>query len=164
MSYLTETYNQVDTVVYDFDTESQLPFVSRRLGRPSRVNVFYSDVNANFTRNKSDLIVYEETTINLQINNVLSTPIGSDEFEPEFGSLLPFRLQDTISNRLTGMLRNDTIEALRRWLSDRITLDLSRSSVRVMNDNPDYEGYIIDISFRVNRNSAVRQYSVAMVR
>lgn len=164
MSFLTETYNQSDVVVYGFDTDSQLPFVKRRLGRPTLVNVFYSDVNSGFRQNKDDLIVTDDRAIDLQINNILSTPLRSDEFEPEFGSMLPYRLQDLIQSRTAYLLRNDTIEALRKWMGRHISLDLTKSSVRVIDDNPDYEGYLIDIRYQINKTGVVHQYSMAFVR
>lgn len=164
MSYLTETYDQSDRIVFEFTQDGQLPFVKRNLGKTAKQNIYYSDVNSRFKLDDQALIVYDSRAINRQIDNILSTPLGSDDFEPEFGSMLPFRLFDPITPMVSFLLRSDTIDAVGRWLGSKITMDTLNSSVDILNDDPDYEGYLVNMRYMVNKTRAIATYSMAFVR
>lgn len=164
MSYLTETYDQSDRIEFSLNDTSQLPYVKRYLGKAQHVNVYYSDLNSRFGIDDQPLIVQDYRAINRQFDIILSTPLGSEEFEPDFGSMLPFRLFDPITPISSYLIRNDTIDALNKWLGSKITLDLATSSVEIINDNPDYEGYVVNMIYTINRTRAAATYSMAFVR
>lgn len=164
MSFLTTTYDQSDAIVYERTEESDLPYVTRRMKRPYKQSIYYSDVNSSFRRDDQPLIVIDSHAINRQMNNVLSTPLGSDWFEPTFGSLLPYRLFDPITPMMAFLLRNDTIDALSKWMSSKILVDTVNSKVNPYNDDADYEGYLIDMRYQILKTGVIATYSMAFLR
>lgn len=164
MSYITEAYDKSDAIIFDQSDSSQLPFVSRRLGRAQLLDIYFMDVNSTFRQDNKELIIYDQDAINRQITTILSTPLRSEDFEPTFGSLLPYRLFDPIGNITAYLLRSDTIDAIGTWMKGRITMNMAQTDVSIINDNPDYEGYIITMPYRINRTNSVVTYSMAYLR
>lgn len=82
---------------------------------------FARDVNALYGVSGA-LLVDDDQAVQLQMLNILGTPTGTEDFEPNYGSLLPFHLFEPITDTQAFLIEQDTITALRVWMFDRITL------------------------------------------
>lgn len=161
---MASKFDQTNTLVFSKSQTSETPFRSSHLEAAQKFPIYYSDLNSMFGQDGKQLLVYDEVAVNRQISNILSTPLGSDDFEPTFGSLLPFRMFDPITPRMAWILRNDSIEAVRKWMGDRIELDSANANVTLVNGEVDGEGYIIDMPYTIKRSKIVGRYTTALVR
>lgn len=152
--------NSLDEVISDTG-EALLTSVVQTA--PKLTAYHYRDINSNYTTGANDLIVYEEEAVNQQITNLLSTLLGSDHFEPTHGSLLEFRLWETISPKNAFLLRGDTIDAVGTWLSDRVEVIVSATRVSPV-FGVEGEGYTIDMPYFIKRIRQVGNYSAFLRR
>lgn len=123
---------------------------------------FFIDVNSSFGESNDELVI-EDAAIKKQIINILSTPLSSDDFEPEYGSNLPFRLLDPVLPSTAWMIENDTIESVNRWMAKRISLARGDCYVQPLDvGQGDIEGYYIRLKYSILRTRAVTtwQFSV----
>lgn len=129
-----------------------------------KLDIYYIDINTNYRVNQKGLIIYDEDVVKNQIANILATPIGSDAFEPTYGSNLPYRIQDPITDTTSFLIYNDTIAAISKWLGDRITVMTSQSYVRPLNGEIDSEGYEIRLIYYMNKTRAIAEFSSFLLR
>ena len=113
----------------DVISESNLPYdqsgLTKRTRQPSAIDTFefyYSDINSGIETNNLPFLLYDNAAIFVQIGNVLETAIGSDPFEPEFGSELPLLINEQMSSKTAWRLETATFRALNRWMADRLTV------------------------------------------
>lgn len=71
------------------------------------------DVNICWKNPDSSILIYNSDATKQKIVNILSTLVGEEHFEPEWGSLLPLRLWEPSQQSLTLLLKRDIIDALR---------------------------------------------------
>ena len=90
------------------------------------------------------MLVDNNDAITNHIKNLLSTPTGTEEFEPTYGSLLPYRIMDPINIYSAFNIETDTIIALITWMSDRIQVVLSHSLVVPLES---MDGYLVQIAY-----------------
>lgn len=151
---------------YTASPVSDIPIVEGGLSGGRKLDIYYVDINTAFKRNLKGLILYDEDVVKGEIANILSTPLGSDHFEPTYGSNVPYRLMDPINNVTSWLLENDTISALNKWLQEPgvISMQLSNSYVIPINNNPDSEGYEIKFTYRVNKTKVISQFHSFLLR
>ena len=146
---------------------SDLPFEPGGLNIPRKIDIYYIDINVSFRyQDLQGLIVYDEDVVKRMVANILATPIGSDHFEPTFGSNIPYRLMDPISDKTSWLLYQDSIGALNTWLEERriITLHKPACYVRPIDNNPDLEGYEIQMTYTIIKSSVVAQFNSFLLR
>lgn len=143
---------------------SETPFRASHLETAQTRPIYFSDVNGTYGQDTKGILVYDQDAVDRQINNILSTPLGSDDFEPTFGSLIAFRIMDNITSSTAWIIRNDTVEAVRKWMGDHIEINFPNTSVRVIDDEIDAEGYIIDMPYVLRYSRVLGHYTTAIVR
>lgn len=143
---------------------SDIPIIPGGLAIVQKLDVYYIDVNATYSLDRKGLIVYDEDVIKRMIANIMSTPLGSEHFEPTYGSNVPYRLMDPISNSTSFLLFNDTIGALKRWMKGLISVNIQSSYIRPVDDNPDSEAYEIRLYYSVLKAKVIGQYNAFLVR
>lgn len=74
------------------------------------------DINLQYSRSRGEFIVYDNKAVQLMIANVLFTIPGERVFEPEFGSNLPFLLQEPMNEITAWKIENESYIALQRWI------------------------------------------------
>jgi phage baseplate assembly protein W len=118
----------------------------------------YQDINGMFGVNSHDLVVTEARAINIQIRNVLLTPIGSEPFEPEFGSRVPFLLWDPLNAMTAWRLESQTYVALERWMPH---LQVVRRLTKVIANNSEM-AFDFQIAWLLPSNSISDTYLVRL--
>lgn len=135
------------------------------IGELPKGRLFFVDVNSGYGQGNSVELVTEDKAIKSQIANILSTPIGSEPFEPEYGSLLPWRLFEPINQVTSWHIENDTIVAVGRWMGSRITVSRRDCLVRPIFDDPSgNEGYYIMLRYQINATKIVYEWNFSIYR
>lgn len=101
-----------------------------------------------------EIVEYDSLAVAGQIEMVIGTPIGSEEFEPTFGCDVVSRLFDSITQANLNSMELEILDALRKWLSQRLDF----LSVNCNRDGDKGEVYVM-IAYRV-RISGKEQYYV----
>lgn len=96
----------------------------------------YSDINQSSTTSKP--LQYGLNSIVQSIQNIISTPIGSRFFEPEFGSRIPEMLFEIQDDTTEIMIINEAYASIQRW-EPRVQIDFANSSVTADYDHHTYE-------------------------
>lgn len=152
---------------YTAHPNSDLPIVPGGLNLPRKLDVFYIDVNRTFQyQDQKGLIVYDDDVVKRMVGNILSTPLGSDHFEPTFGSNLPYRLQDSITDKTAWLIYIDTIQALGIWLENQNVIALHKPAcyVRPAYNNPDMEAYEIKMTYTILKTTVVSSFNSFLIR
>lgn len=119
---------------------------------PAKIKFRDVDCDYGLNRAHSALLIDNNLAITNHIKNLLSTPIGTEDFEPGYGSNLPYRIMDPINIYSAFHIETDIIVALITWMSDRIRVILSDSYVIPLESD---DGYLIQITYvNVNDSSA----------
>ena len=126
-------------------------------------NIYFVDINTEFDTQNPTLL-YEDSAIRSQIKNILSTPIGTEDFEPEYGSNLPFRLFEPITPVTSWLIENDTLIAVNRWMAGRISLSRNDCSVQPLEFNQGLDGYYIRMRYRNVRTNVVTTWQFSVYR
>ena len=121
--------------------------------------VRFRDLNPDYSQDSLPIIIEEETAIKARIRLVLSTLIGSDDFLPTFGSNLPLRLYEPITDNTAYLLELDTFIALSDWI-DEIVIGANTTFIPLSNE----EGYRIDIPFIIKTSGKQVLYSFDVLR
>ncbi len=121
---------------------------------------FARDVNALY-RVSGNILVDNEAAIQLQILNILGTPIGTEDFEPLYGSNLPLRLFEPITDTMAFLISNDTIDALRSWMFDRIRLIYPGTEVVPYKEE---DCYIVNIKYEIIASQHVSDFGFKLLR
>lgn len=121
---------------------------------------FARDVNSMFGI-KGPLLVDNEEAVNLQILNILGTPIGSEDFEPTYGSNLPFRLFENITDTMAFLIEQDTITALRTWMYNRIRLIQPGTEVVPYIEE---DCYIVNIRYQIVSTQHISDFGFKLLR
>lgn len=95
--------------------------------------IFYQDINTNFLINRNGLDLKNIETINNQIYNIITTPIGTRPFEPTFGSRVPDMLFEPIDAKTAWLIETALFSAIEKWLYTKIRLIHKETIV-----SPDY--------------------------
>lgn len=146
--------------------DSENPIVPGGLNMPRKLDIYYIDINCNYLKDLKGLIIYDEDVVKVEVANILATPLRSDHFEPTFGSNIPYRLQDPISDKTSWLLTNDSIEALTFWLEERGVIRLQKNLcyVRPALNMPDMEAYEIKMVYTILKNSVVATFNSFLIR
>lgn len=128
--------------------------------------VYFLDVNARLGEDSSDPLVAEDEAIKGQIRNILSTPLGSEPFEPEYGSMWPYRLFEPVTAFNAWNLENDTIVAVNRWMKGLIQLARQNCFVEQLPENgpQGVDGYYVRLTYTIMRTNAVASYTASIYR
>ena len=118
--------------------------------KPAKIVVF-RDLNPDFTLISGENATVEEDNVyKKQIRHLLSTPVGSEDFEPTYGSNVPYRLHEPICDLTAYLLETDTIIAFSRWLRNKVIL----VNPRII-PYPENDMYVAMLPFRKVNNPAV---------
>lgn len=128
--------------------------------RTLRHDAYYRDIN-NQWNVSINAIVEDEMAVKRQIDNLLGTPIGTEFFEPTYGSNLPFRIMDPINEMTAYIIETDTFLAIWTWMRDRVTLDYSRSKIYPIEEA---DGYVVDLVYYVIKSSKMVTYKFEVLR
>jgi len=96
-----------------------------------------------FGKNTYPELVYDEDAIRGSIFNILTTPIGSRAFVPEYGSRLYSFIQKPIDNISTQQIFVFLVQAIQRW-EPRVELIQSGSFVEKTED-----GFFISLQYYI---------------
>jgi phage baseplate assembly protein W len=155
-------FSQSTNTNYDLSVLGEnLPKNYKPTGFFSKAPTFYSDINTNYMQNSSVLILSGKSAIDNKISNILTTPLGSDPFEPLFGSLLPFRLHDHINSVTAELIKQDSIDALDRWMFNTITVYRNQANVTPLSSE---EGYHIYIPFSYEDIGTIQNFEAKVYR
>lgn len=122
-------------------------------------NPFSIDINPDYTLDTNQLLVTGEIARRKQMMNILGTPIGSEDFEPLYGSNLPYRLFEPINDINAQFITLDTIVALDTWMRGSIRI-LAQGTDVIPTDSED--GYLVNINFEITetRVTTAEQFEV----
>lgn len=135
--------------------------VSRVNARPVPANVRFRDVNPDYTLNTHPLLTSEQISVRHQIKNVLTTPLNSEEYEPSYGSYVPFRVMDPINAKSAYLLETDVLNALTVWLRDRIVVSVNLLKAIPLDGE---DGYRINIPYASLVSGAVDLFEFEVLR
>lgn len=120
----------------------------------------YSDLNQ--TAPSSKPLYYGLESIIQSINNIISTPIGSRFFQPEFGSRIPDLLFEIQDDATEMMIINEAYASIQKW-EPRVRVDFGNSSVKA---NYDDHSYDVTIAFHVRgmegRDDSMQYYTTTL--
>lgn len=80
----------------------------------STINV-YSDVNIAVNMSSTDELIFDESSIQMSVARILSTPVGSRVFRRDFGSSLKGLLFQPMDSVTVEMIRSEINRAISRW-------------------------------------------------
>lgn len=123
----------------------------------------FIDLNNDYGESSTELRLVGKDTIKAQIRNILSTPLGSEAFEPEYGSLLPFRLFEPLTEFTAWQIENDTVSAVTRWMASRINVHRSQCSAQAF-EREDASGYYIKLVYSEIETGEVVTYGFFVSR
>lgn len=83
---------------------------------------YFSDASPQVGRGPttSSLVEYDANAVAGQIEMVIGTLIGTEEFEPTFGCDVLRRLFDNLTQANMSAMELEILDALRKWLSARL--------------------------------------------
>src|ERR1700751_6163492 len=90
----------------------------------------YIDANTLVGENNLPDLVPDVLAINNSLYNLLSCPLGSRLFQPEYGSRLWQLLFEPVDAQTATEIRSSFIQSIERW-EPRIILDRGRTAVQV---------------------------------
>ena len=88
------------------------------------------DINAFYGVGSSAILATDLTAIDGEIYNLLTTVVGSDEFEPEFGARFLTRVFDPTDATTAGVIKFDVYLAVKRWIPG-VVVDIDRTAVTI---------------------------------
>lgn len=105
----------------------------------------YMDLNRNFGQSGAADLLFDKAAIEQSLFNIFRTHVGEAGpiFLPDFGSNLPYLLQEPLDNITAFSVKAATVQAAQRW-ETRIDVDVGQSAVAT-----DYElpGYIVRLVY-----------------
>ena len=107
--------------------------------------IYRKDLNGNWTQDEKRLLVMENDAIKQKIQNVLYVLVGEEPFEPTFGSLVPYRLFEGVTDRIAFLLEGDTIGAVGTFMRDEVEVNHAQCAIEALSDD---EGYQITLVYR----------------
>jgi phage baseplate assembly protein W len=115
-------------------------------------DIFAYDMAKN---SQTDGELLNEDAINVSIENILMTNRGERVFLPDFGSILPLVIFETINQTNGELILDDMIESIKKW-ETRITIleDKVKLDVRI-NEN----ALLISIPYKIDRNGLVGTFN-----
>ena len=119
----------------------------------------YVDVNTLFEVNALPELLYDIDAINNSLYNLFYTTIGTRPFLREYGSYLPFYLQQPQTEDTADSIYSSLAQSIRRW-EPRITLNQQASSVTLINNSLGITtGYFLDFYYTLNNVNIAGQFS-----
>lgn len=112
---------------------------------PAPATIRFRDIDSDYglgIKNNS-LLVDNDLAIRTQVRNLLSTPTGTEDNEPLYGSRLPYRIMETISPVNAFLIEHDTLLALNRWMRDRMRVVAGYSVLPLDSE----DGYHIELPY-----------------
>lgn len=120
----------------------------------------FRDINPDFTLNNDDIILTEHKAVQAQMRHVLSTVLGSESFDPFFGSMFPLRLYEPISAITGYTLELDTYVAINRCMGGVVSVYPNVSIVPLTQE----DGYQVDLPYIINAINSANVYSFEALR
>ena len=88
------------------------------------------DVNAFYGIGSGSILATDLSAIDGEIYNLLTTLVGSDEFEPEFGAQFLTRVFDPTDSTTASTIKFDVYLAVKRWIPG-VVVDIDNTTVTV---------------------------------
>lgn len=153
----------IDTVIR-IDENGKWPheYVAGRIRFRSK-DPFSLDINADYTLDDQQLIIEDEKAVRGQILNLLGTPLGTEDFLPNYGSNLPYRIMEGINDTTAWLATNDTIGAINTWMRSRVRVIQPGSEVFPL-DETFGEGYGINLIYEIIQSRIVSNFNVQVLR
>lgn len=118
----------------------------------------FIDVNMNFGQNSYPELLYDEDAIRNSLLNILTTPIGSRAFVPEYGSRLYKFLQEPIDPVTSVQIEELLIQAIIKW-EPRVQVIRSKTKV-----TPSSNGFDILLTYYILPSKRVSNFEVNVVQ
>jgi len=152
-----------DTVIR-VDSESPWPheYIAGKVRFRSK-EPFSLDINADYGQTTDSLLIEDQLAVRGQMLTILGTPLGSEEFEPSFGSNLPYRIMDPINDVNAWLCTQDTIGALRIWMGGRIKIIQPGSQIYPLDEGAG-DGYGINLIYEIIRSRMTTNFNFQIVR
>lgn len=120
----------------------------------------YSDLNSKFGQSGSADILFDKPAIQQSLYNIFRTHIGEcgPIFMPEFGSMLPYLLQEPLDLQTAFKVKAATIQAAQRW-EPRITINVGLTTVSTDLTMP---GYLIQLVYTIRQTGEVGSTNIPL--
>ena len=109
---------------------------------PTPIPLRNIDVNAEFNGAEQPILVTDIRAIRQKLMNIFSVVPGEEHFEPTWGSLIPYRLFETVTQGTALNIEFDTISAAHRFMNTDIQVLHGQSSVKELDTG---DGYLIEL-------------------
>lgn len=120
----------------------------------------YSDLNRNFGQGGAADIVLDKQAISQALFNIFRTNIGEAGpiFLPDFGSMLPYLLQEPLDVQTAFKLKAASIQAAQKW-ETRIDVDVGQSIVAIDYSLP---GYLVRLVYTIRQTGEVASTNIPL--
>ena len=121
---------------------------------------FLKDINIDFKIGSSELIIYDEQSIESMLSNIWLTLKGERPFEPTFGSNIPALLWEPCDNITADYIETEIFDSTMQWMP-YINIDYRNTSVSAF---PDYNLYYVKIAYIHLISGLKRNFTLNLVR
>lgn len=130
---------------------------------PAPISIKFRDIDCDYrtTAKNNALLIDNDAAIRNQIRNLLSTPTGTEDFEPGYGSDLPYRIMEPISSVTAFFIEQDIILSINNWMRNIIRIVVPGATVTPL---PSEDGYHIDLPYIRNYDSKSSTYAFDVLR
>lgn len=120
----------------------------------------YVDLNPSFGQDGAADLLFDRPAISQALRNIFSTSVGEAGpiFAPEFGSMLPYLLQEPMDEVTAFKIQAATIQAVQRW-EPRVEIDFSSTSVVPI---PELPGYQVTLVYTIRQTGELAVSSVRL--
>lgn len=158
----------------DFETEAvastqpeQLRVKHSNIRLPIASPVFHKDVNADWGGvgdNAQRLTVFNDDANRQKVRNILGIVKGEEHFEPDVGSMIPFRLFEPVNADTAFEIEFDTILAVDQQANDTLEVIHNLCSVNELDPSVDAEGYQVTVTYYDKATEQIEQAVIPMTR
>lgn len=126
----------------------------------STVAPIYKDINSQYGSEGFSDLLSNAGAINNSLYNLLTCPIGSRGFQPDYGSLLQQYIFEPCDDYTARKIEINFIQAIDRW-EPRIVLDVQRCTVL---PNISRDGYDVTLYYYIPALDKSGQFSMSVTR
>lgn len=114
-------------------------------GLPVKGDSIYLDVNTNYGINTDAELVADIQALNNSLYNLLTCPIGTRVHKRDYGSNIPWFLQEPCDAITANKIKQSLLQSIRRW-EPRVQLDFRNTVVNPLSDGT---GFAVEFSYLV---------------
>lgn len=156
----------VDTIEKSTQPE-QLRTQHSNIRLPISSPVYHKDLNADWGGigdSSGRLVVYNDEANRQKVRNILGIVKGEEHFEPDVGSLIPFRLFEPVNTDTAFEIEFDTIVAVDQQASDTLEVVHNLCTVEELDPSLDADGYLVTVSYYDKATKELEQAVIPMTR